>query len=97
MHPAAPSRDGNHTCAAAAFRGRNILHPLAPAAVPLQGNDKGPGSLTMLPRSPACTPASAEDLSGEVLAPAAAELMNGFSAEAGQLALGRAREAAQLP
>jgi hypothetical protein len=44
----------------------------------------------------AMVPRRSEDLSGELLAPAAAELMGSLAAEATELALQLAREAAQL-
>jgi hypothetical protein len=46
--------------------------------------------------TPATVSRSAEDLPGELLAPAATELVDGFSFEAADLSFDLAREAAQL-
>lgn len=54
---------------------------------------------TQLSGLPASTPIPwvVEDLSGELLAPAVAKLMDGLSPQAAQLVLHLTREAAQLP
>lgn len=55
-------------------------------------NGPGPSGSTQL----ATVPRIAEDLPGELLAPAATELVNGLPAEARHLPLDLAREAPQL-